>query len=75
MGDTCMLRREKRKNIRRKRTKKRNKRIKIIILGMIIILFIAVAVSSNIKNSPSNQMFKILSNKLKNTNIVKIYKK
>lgn len=70
-----MLRKEKRKNIRRKRNKKRNKRIKKNILGMITILFIAVAVSSNIKNTPSNQIFKILSNKLKNINIGKIYKK
>jgi hypothetical protein len=69
-----MLRSEKRKNIRRKRNKKRNKRIRIIILGMITILFIAVAVSSNINNSPSNKVFKILSNKLKNINIGKIYK-
>jgi len=60
-----MLRREKRKNIRRKRNKKRNEKIKLFILGIITILSISIAVANNINNSPSNQVFKILSNKLK----------
>jgi hypothetical protein len=65
MGGTYMLRREKRKNIRRKRNKKRNEKIKLFILGIITILSISIAVANNINNSPSNQVFKILSNKLK----------